>query len=279
MTAPSSDFWESLCPDWRNAYAYMDAHMEIPVIICVVYVVVIFGLQRVMKHRKAFDLTGPLVLWNALLAAFSMIGSYYVVPAIVKHVAEVGITGDMCEVVSEYQNPWVFYFCISKIPELIDTLFIVLRKKPLIFLHWYHHIVTLLYCWHAWSVRIENGGWFAGMNLVVHSIMYSYYAATAYGARFSNLVRLAITSLQISQMIAGLAIVVHNMNACLTNRLNTYSALIMYASYALLFLQLFVVSYITGEGRSARASTAKPAAAKLGTATAPVSDSDTKKTN
>jgi elongation of very long chain fatty acids protein 6 len=31
---------------------------------------------------------------------------------------------------------WAFVWCVSKIPELIDTLFIVLRKKPLMFMHW-----------------------------------------------------------------------------------------------------------------------------------------------
>ena len=32
---------------------------------------------------------------------------------------------------------WTFMFVMSKVPELGDTIFIVLRKQPLIFLHWY----------------------------------------------------------------------------------------------------------------------------------------------
>jgi len=35
---------------------------------------------------------------------------------------------------------WVQLFILSKIPELIDTFFIVQRKRPLIFLHWYDTI-------------------------------------------------------------------------------------------------------------------------------------------
>ena len=31
---------------------------------------------------------------------------------------------------------WTFMFVMSKVPELGDTIFIVLRKQPLIFLHW-----------------------------------------------------------------------------------------------------------------------------------------------
>ena len=44
-----------------------------------------------------------------------------------------------------------------KIPELIDTVFIVLRKKPLIFLHWYHHVTVVLYCWHSFAQRSSAG--------------------------------------------------------------------------------------------------------------------------
>jgi hypothetical protein len=34
---------------------------------------------------------------------------------------------------------WMALFCLSKIPELMDTVFLVIRKRPVIFLHWWHH--------------------------------------------------------------------------------------------------------------------------------------------
>ena len=46
---------------------------------------------------------------------------------------------------------WATMFVLSKVPELGDTIFIVLRKQPLIFLHWYHHATVLVYSWSVFT--------------------------------------------------------------------------------------------------------------------------------
>jgi hypothetical protein len=33
----------------------------------------------------------------------------------------------------------------------------VIHKKPLIFLHWYHRITVLLYCWHSYVTKSSRG--------------------------------------------------------------------------------------------------------------------------
>ena len=38
---------------------------------------------------------------------------------------------------------WMSFFTVSKIFELGDTFFVVVRKRPLILLHWYHHVTVL----------------------------------------------------------------------------------------------------------------------------------------
>jgi len=236
--------WIERFHDWRAAHKWMDAHYEVPVALCAVYLVAIFGLQKIMKNRTAFGLDTPLFVWNVLLALFSIFGAFNTVPNIARVVVNKGVQSDMCTIESEGINPWVYLFCLSKIPELMDTIFIVLRKRPLIFLHYYHHVMTLLYCWNAWALQTPNGGWFAAMNLIIHSLMYSYYAACAYGARFSNLTRLSITSLQILQMVLGVLITLHNMVYCNTHPENYICALVMYASYMALFVKLFIDSYV-----------------------------------
>lgn len=54
--------------------------------------------------------------------------------------------------------------------ELVDTFFIVIHKKKLIFLHWYHHITVLLYCWHSYVTTSPPGIFFVVMNYGVHAM-------------------------------------------------------------------------------------------------------------
>ena len=58
---------------------------------------------------------------------------------------------------AHYLGLWVLLFALSKVAELGDTIFIVLRKQNLIFLHWYHHILTLIHCWNSYAEQTGTG--------------------------------------------------------------------------------------------------------------------------
>ena len=146
-------------------------------------------------------------------------------------------------------------FVLSKLPELGDTIFIVLRKQELIFLHWYHHITVLLYSWFSYSEYTASARWFVVMNFFIHSIMYSYYALKAMQYRPPKICAMLITVLQITQMFIGCIINIsahqylENQIECHISRLDVKLSLLMYFSYFILFCRFFQRSYINKGGK------------------------------
>ena len=142
-----------------------------------------------------------------------------------------------------------------------DTLFIVLRKQRLIFLHWYHHITVLLYSWYSYKDQVAGGGWFMTMNYGVHSLMYTYYAARAAGLRVPRPLAILITTTQILQMAMGLAVLglvyrwMHEVR-CPTQVDNVAWGSLMYLSYLVLFASFFYNSYLRGSAAAAAAAAA-----------------------
>jgi hypothetical protein len=144
--------------------------------------------------------------------------------------------------------------------ELLDTFFIVVHKKPLIFLHWYHHISVLLYCWHSYVEKSPVGIIFCAMNYAVHSWMYAYYFLMAIHQKPKWLSAFCVTLSQISQMCIGVAVTTLGwylmlyspQEGCMLTRENNLAALLMYGSYLALFVQFFVQRYFSGKSKSSK---------------------------
>jgi elongation of very long chain fatty acids protein 6 len=134
--------------------------------------------------------------------------------------------------------------------ELVDTFFIVIHKKPLIFLHYYHHISVLLYCWHSYVTKAPPGIFFVTMNYSVHALMYFYYFLMAVRAKPAWLKPVWITAAQISQMVVGIAVTFiafyyyQTERECKITAENNTAAFIMYGSYLFLFMQFFIGRYV-----------------------------------
>jgi hypothetical protein len=156
-------------------------HFVTPFVLVVLYVIVIFGIKAFMKNRKFYDMRVPQMYWNGALAVFSIIGAIRMLPFMLAFMYYEGRVAAFCtSPVKGFGGAgpsalWVCLFIFSKVPELCDTLWIVLNKKPLWFLHWYHHVTVLLYCWHSYATRASVGLSFAAMNYTVHAFMYTYY--------------------------------------------------------------------------------------------------------
>ena len=144
---------------------------------------------------------------------------------------------------------WVMLFIYSKVPELIDTVFIVLRKKPLIFLHWYHHVTVLLFCWSAYSSMAGSGLYFVAMNYSVHALMYGYYCLQALNCCPKSFPAILITISQIGQMFIGTGVCIScwyfmlSGKSCANDISNLYAGAAMYGSYFYLFVEFAFKRY------------------------------------
>jgi len=71
---------------------------------------------------------------------------------------------------------WFYIFYLSKFYEYIDTILLILKKKPVIFLHSFHHWVTPIIVWTA-AFYPMAASWMGPIsNSFVHIVMYAYYA-------------------------------------------------------------------------------------------------------
>lgn len=157
---------------------------------------------------------------------------------------------------------WVTLFIYSKIPELIDTVFIVLRKKPLIFLHWYHHVTVLLFCWSAFSTKAASGLYFVAMNYTVHALMYGYYCLQALNVCPKSFPAYLITLSQIAQMFIGTFVCCSAWyymlagHECSNDKSNLVAGAGMYGSYLYLFSEFAVKRYIFKGSKGKKQGTA-----------------------
>mmetsp|Transcript_33787 Transcript_33787/g.82863 ORF Transcript_33787/g.82863 Transcript_33787/m.82863 type:complete len:279 (-) Transcript_33787:266-1102(-) len=158
----------------------------VPCAAIVAYLVVIFGLQAWMAKREAYKLTNVVVAHNGVLLvwAVSMCGGCVYYGG--RRIARRGLfTAVFCETDErEYGSTlvWVTYwFYLSKFWELLDSVIIVLKKRPLIFLHWYHHWTALILSWYNLE-SVWPQFWVCVLfNALVHTFMYYYYAERALG--------------------------------------------------------------------------------------------------
>lgn len=252
--------------DHRPASKWMEDHIEVPVFVIAAYIAMVFVGQDLMKNRVAWRMKPLVIVWNLLLSVFSIYGAYQLMPPFLNLLAKDGFKASVCQVSTAPGGYhfgtigfWNFLFTLSKFPELLDTFFLVFQKKPLIFLHWYHHVTVLLFCWHGWLVGVAAGRYFSTMNFAVHAVMYTYYFFMSLGLTRPMVKPFApfITILQISQMVVGLCVVVASMYlshvdphcANVTHIGNTKLALAMYLSYFVLFGKLFFGTYLNGAGK------------------------------
>jgi hypothetical protein len=249
-----------------SSLVWMQERPMIPIWACLIYVAGIVAGRAYFAKRDAWSWRGALAFWNLGLSLFSWIGAFRTAPQLYYNLTTYPLRSNLCDDPAALYGSgstglWVQLFILSKFPELIDTLFIVVHKKPLIFLHWYHHITVLLYCWHSYVTTSPSGLFFVVMNYSVHAVMYGYYFLMAVKMRPKWFNPIVVTFMQLSQMFIGVGVTIvayyyysHPVEGreCQIRKENNLAAFVMYGSYFYLFAQFFVMRYfkVTVKGES-----------------------------
>lgn len=259
-------------------------------VVVLVYVVCVGASNRLLQNKRTkqsvnsaagvptprpapsgYCLKTALILWNLILAIVSGIATFRIVPELVfRKMHQGAFWTDVILENGEYfggqgaSGFWVMMFVYLKFAELLDTAFLMLRRRPVTFLHWYHHVTVLLYCWRSYADRPAIGVLLGALNFFVHTVMYFYYFLTALGYRptWNKLV----TVLQIVQMMIGVVICAYVTflrfldHPVITEdriqRTNTtyYYGTLMYGSYLVLFISFFVRRYGPCQGTKRKAA-------------------------
>lgn len=228
-------------------------YLYVPFLASALYVALVFYGKSFMEKRKPLDLRLLLTLWNGTLALYSGLSLYNMSPPLLSDTFHKGFAYSVCNSAAKYNtwiSFWAFIFVFSKLVELGDTFFVVARKTPLNFLHWYHHVTVLCYTWYALASRNEAGHWFCAMNCAVHAVMYFYYMLKSMRFRIPSRVALLITLLQLTQFIVGLVIIITGTYhyvldlSCGMKQTHLTAGFVMYGSYFILFMNFFYHRYI-----------------------------------
>lgn len=209
-----------------------------------------------MKNRKPFNLRGLLFFWNLSLALFSILGAVVTGYKLIQLWLTLGFEPILCDTV-HLEIPiislFTMAFVLSKVVEFGDTVFIVLRKTPLNFLHWYHHVSVCVFSWYSLAERNSPAQFYCTMNYIVHAVMYSYYIFKSSGlVRVPRFVAQSVTVLQLLQFGCGLAITsmatvktyVYK-EKCALDPIGAILGLSIYFSYVILFANFFYHRYLT----------------------------------
>eukprot|EP01113_Clastostelium_recurvatum_P024033 TRINITY_DN2867_c0_g1_i2.p2 TRINITY_DN2867_c0_g1~~TRINITY_DN2867_c0_g1_i2.p2 ORF type:complete len:282 (-),score=45.66 TRINITY_DN2867_c0_g1_i2:968-1813(-) len=151
-----------------------------------IYLATVYTLQWFMKDKQPMKLRALAIIHNLILSVGSLVVllaiTYYVTPWFWRKGAE----DVVCDIRGDYfvkgpVNWWMYVFYLSKVYEFLDTIILVLRKKQVIFLHVYHHCITLLLVWSTMQEHNPVAWADITANCFVHVIMYFYYFLCEFG--------------------------------------------------------------------------------------------------
>lgn len=199
-----------------DSWLFMQSPLPVTAILLIyLYFVLKLGPQ-LMKNRAPFQLKNVMIAYNAYQVLFStwLCGQAFYVKNAVPYLLNHSCNNPAQN--KEFQETlsrcaWWYFF--SKIVELLDTVFFVLRKKQsqVTFLHVYHHAITMFFSWgYLKFLPGEQGVVIGFLNSLVHVVMYFYYLIAALGPKYQKYLwwKKYMTWIQLTQFCIMLAYLV-----------------------------------------------------------------------
>ncbi|XP_028404844.1 elongation of very long chain fatty acids protein 4-like [Dendronephthya gigantea] len=206
------------------------------------YLLFVYIGPNIMKHKQALEFKGLMMIYNI---ATALLNVHIFVEILISTTAL--SYSYSCQNLVFSDDPMelrltsaMWYYFISKIIEMADTVFFVLRKKvnQVSFLHVYHHATMVIVTWIG--IKWFGGGqsFFSCMaNSFVHIIMYVYYAMSAVPLLKKYLWwKKYLTQLQLIQFVC---IIVQTQYAIQTNCVYPTFLLWVFSAYIFSFILLF----------------------------------------
>ncbi|XP_077981112.1 very long chain fatty acid elongase 7-like [Glandiceps talaboti] len=217
-------------------------------IIIMSYLLFVWLGPKWMKIKEPYDIKNIMLVYNVCMVALSGYILYEFCMA-------GWLTGYTlgCELVDYSDSPkalrmvrvcWLFTF--SKLIELLDTVFFILRKKTnqITFLHVFHHAIMPISWWYGVKFVAGGFGTFHSMlNSWIHFVMYIYYGLAAMGPRVQKYLwwKKYMTFMQITQF--GL-VILHSSQLFFTDCPYPKFFAFVIALYALVFIIMFLNFYL-----------------------------------
>ncbi|KAI8989593.1 ELO family [Pilobolus umbonatus] len=174
---------------------------------CAAYFTLIFGGRYLMTNLKPLPCKLIFQAHNILLTFVSGVLLALLFEQLLPQLYHHGIHYTICSPDAWNNRLELIYYLnyLVKWWELADTGFLVIKKKKLEFLHYFHHSMTMALCYTQLVGRTTVSWVPILLNLTVHVLMYYYYYRTSTGAKLWW--KRHLTTMQITQFIIDLVVI------------------------------------------------------------------------